>query len=128
MQYLYVGIGGCIGAILRFGIGELVSSQWNYDFPLATLLINCVGSFCLGWISIYLLRRKVSLLLQQSICIGLIGSFTTFSAFSVEFVQLIKEGHEIIAMIYFLVSLLLGLLLAWLGNATAVKNNKQVKN
>ncbi|EIT84781.1 camphor resistance protein CrcB [Fictibacillus macauensis ZFHKF-1] len=113
MIYFLVGIGGIVGALLRF-----VSSQAfpTLLFPTATLFINLTGSFILAWLTTYV--SKVHLLppaLVTALGTGLIGAFTTFSTFSVETVKLISSHHYFMAAMYLLCSLWGGLLCSWLG-------------
>jgi CrcB protein len=124
MSLLFVMIGGFSGSICRFAIGEWIHTQ--NGFPLATLLINLTGSFILGWYLTFVSRRKkirpeFTLLFGT----GFIGSFTTFSTFSVETIQLFQKGHFFIALLYVLSTTILGLLLAYLGCKLAILNRNK---
>lgn len=116
MVYAVVGIFGVVGALLRYYLGISMSMVWHDSFPLATLLINLSGCFLLGWITTHLSRINMfppSII--TGIGTGLIGSFTTFSTFSVETVKLILGSHWGIAILYVLSSLWGGLLASYLG-------------
>jgi fluoride exporter len=116
MVYLLVGAAGVVGALLRFYLGVYVHDWWHYSFPLGTLLTNLIGSFVLGWGTMYLFKLdKLHPNLVTSIGTGLIGSFTTFSTFSVETVELINHSQWAIAFIYVTLSVLGGLLMSWVG-------------
>jgi CrcB protein len=115
MYYITIGIGGMIGSILRYVLSRLLSSAMS-PFPIGTLAANLIGSFLLGLFTSRLLERKVlPPYILSGIGTGLIGSFTTFSTFSVETVQLIKEGHLFLAFIYIVISFAGGLILAYSG-------------
>lgn len=116
MVYLIVGAAGIAGALLRYYLGLSLSGWWDQSFPLATLVINLIGSFVLGWITTYLGKLpKFHPALVTGIGTGLIGSFTTFSAFSVETVELIQASKWESAILYVLLSLWGGLAMSWAG-------------
>jgi len=88
MQILYVGIGGFLGAVSRFLVSRFASNLLG-SFPLGTLVVNVVGSLCLGFIMYSaLLGKSVSTELRSFAAIGFIGAFTTMSTFTYETVRL----------------------------------------
>jgi fluoride exporter len=114
MKLLFVMIGGFLGSISRYAVGEWIHT--NNGFPLGTLLINLIGCFCLGWFLTYVRQsKKISLEMTSMIGTGFIGSFTTFSTFSVETIQLVQNGLIFLAVMYVLSSIIFGLLLAYIG-------------
>ncbi|PWK05986.1 fluoride efflux transporter CrcB [Tumebacillus permanentifrigoris] len=113
MEFLWVLLGGCIGAPLRFGVGRFVSKKWQGAFPLGTFLINIIGSFCLGLLYGAQTSQSVWLLLGT----GVLGAFTTFSTFGVETVGLLEKKRVALALSYVLLSALVGILGAYLGQA-----------
>ncbi|MBM7645575.1 CrcB protein [Scopulibacillus daqui] len=116
MIYWYVGIGGIIGALLRYGVSLAFNSFWSGVFPMATLTTNLLGSCVLGWLTSYLSKNKrLSKELYTGLGTGIIGSFTTFSTFSVETVKLMENAHLGLAFLYVMVSLFGGLLLSYAG-------------
>jgi CrcB protein len=105
-----------VGALLRYSLGLLVHGWWVGAFPLGTLLINFVGSFALGWLTAWVNRvGNVPAWVKPGIGTGLIGSFTTFSTFSVETVNLMQQQLWGDAALYVGLSLMGGLFLAWAG-------------
>jgi CrcB protein len=105
--YFYVGLGGIFGALARFYMSTL---------PYGTLTVNLLGSFLLSFIAYSSsLRWKLPRPYLLAINTGCIGSFTTFTTFSVETINLIEAGHFITALGYVLVSVTGGLTLSWLG-------------
>lgn len=116
MIYFLVGIAGIAGALLRYLLGIYFNQWWLNDFPLATFITNMAGSFALGWLTTFLPRYKIfHPYLITALGTGLIGSFTTFSTFSVETVHLITASKWGMAILYVLLSLWGGLLFSWLG-------------
>ncbi len=125
MNLLLVMIGGFFGAICRFSLGELIHT--NNGFPLTTILINLSGCFILGWFLTYVsLNKKIRPEFTLIIGTGFIGSFTTFSTFSVETLNLFHEGLVFMAVIYVLTSTVLGILLAYAGHNLAISKKREV--
>ncbi|HEX6922713.1 MAG TPA: fluoride efflux transporter CrcB [Bacillales bacterium] len=119
MIYLLVGAAGMIGALLRYYVGLIFDSGWAWGFPLGTFLANMAGSFVLAWFTTYIsAMKKIHPHVLTAVGTGLVGSFTTFSTFSVETVQLLRQGDWQVAFIYVLLSLIGGLFLSGLGYYT----------
>ncbi|CQH60583.1 putative fluoride ion transport protein CrcB [Halobacterium hubeiense] len=81
---MLVGLGGALGAVLRFAVGELVQTE---DYPASTLVVNVVGSFALAALTFAGASDDAMLLLGTGAC----GAFTTFSSFSVDVVGLVED-------------------------------------
>lgn len=114
MVYMFVGIAGSLGAILRYLIGIFLFS--HSFFPYATLCINLVGSFLLAWLTTRFFRRtSLSPLITTAIGTGFVGSFTTFSTLSVETVQLFQRGAVGLGVLYVTISIIGGFLMSTLG-------------
>ncbi len=117
-------LGGFFGTITRYSIGEWI--QTDNGFPLGTLLINLLGCFVLGWFLTYFtirnnIRPEITLLIGT----GFIGSFTTFSTFSVETILLFQNGLAFYGTLYVLMSIILGLIFAYLGLKFALINGEK---
>lgn len=82
---------GALGAVSRHLCGQWVKANVDLDFPLATLLINALGSLLLGLLAGLASSGLVPEHLRGPLAIGLLGSFTTFSTFSVETLTLVNE-------------------------------------
>ncbi|WP_409342437.1 fluoride efflux transporter CrcB [Paenibacillus sp. MBLB4367] len=122
-----VASAGMVGALLRYGAGILVHGLWASPFPLGTLLINVAGCIALGWFLTRFSRyESIHPYLRTGIATGLIGSFTTFSTFSIETVELLREGLKQEAMAYVVISFWGGLLAAWLGSRLAAISGKAI--
>jgi len=107
MNFLLVGAGGALGAILRYTIGLI---PYKGDFPVLTLVTNFLGAFLIGFISGAAEKKGLSDNLVLFLKTGVCGGFTTFSTFSLESYKLIQSNHLILAIIYIVLSI--GLCLA----------------
>ena len=108
-----VAIGGAFGAALRYQLGRAMT-QWLgpvavSTFPWATLAANAVGSLLMGFLAGWLAFRGEGEQLRLLLGVGLLGGFTTFSAFSLEMVLLIERGQYTIAGLYAFLSVALGI-------------------
>lgn len=116
-QMLFVGLGGFIGAIARYKLGGLVlhhTADWR--FPLSTFLVNIFGCLVIGLLAGIATRQHIfSPDLRLFLFPGILGGFTTFSAFGYETFFLIRRGDSHIALYYAVLSVLCGLALLWLG-------------
>jgi len=115
--YLLVGTGGAIGAMGRYGFSVLVGHFWRTSFPLATLMINVLGSLAMGLLVGYLARTLPPLQneLRLFVAVGVLGGFTTFSAFSLDAITLIERGQWGHAIVYALLSVITSITALFLG-------------
>ena len=119
-KYLIVGIGGFIGAIARFWLGAYVGDRMGTRFPYSTFIINCTGSFLVGFIITVLAERTHwSPNWRYLIPIGFIGAYSTFSTYEWETLSIMRSGAFAIAALYAIGSLILGLAATWAGSALA---------
>ncbi len=114
LNCLLVGLGGFIGAVLRYLI-SLIPIKNPESFPVNTFIINIVGAFAIGCIAFAVSKNenidpKLLLFLKAGIC----GGFTTFSTFSLETAELIKGGSVVTALIYVFASVILSVLVIML--------------
>src|SRR5690349_21285516 len=109
---LLVGLGGAIGAVARFLTGIAVGQLWRDPFPLATLLINVAGSLAMGLLVGWLARTLPpgQEEIRLFVAVGILGGFTTFSAFSLETVTLLERGELTSAIVYVLASVVVSVL------------------
>ncbi len=117
VEIILVGLGGALGAISRYLVGTLTdSTSVAMRFPIGTLIVNIVGCFLIGLISVVLLRYwPIGSNARLFLITGVLGGFTTFSAFSFETVTMIKAGNLSAAALYILPSVLIGLLVTYIG-------------
>jgi fluoride exporter len=116
MRYLMVAIGGGLGSVLRFWAGTFVSARMGTRFPYGTLLINCTASFLIGFI-ITLLSERVhwNPNIRFLIPIGFIGGYSTFSTFEYETFRVMQDGEILVAILYVVLSVVVGFIAVWLG-------------
>ena len=97
---LAVMAGGAIGAGGRYGVGLALSALVANPFPWATLAVNLVGGLVMGLLAGLLARGGDTELLRLFFGVGILGGFTTFSAFGLEVVTLIERGQALLALSY----------------------------
>ncbi|MCB0878703.1 MAG: CrcB family protein [Thermoleophilia bacterium] len=91
---LVVMLAGAVGVTLRYALGALITSRAGDGFPWSTLVINVAGAFAMGVLVAVLERSDIGgELTRPAIGIGLLGGFTTFSAFALETVSLVEDGY-----------------------------------
>ena len=112
-----VMLGGFIGTILRFFTGEWLHS--NQGFPIGTFTVNLLGCFLLGAFFSYIKEEYPRIYIFLGT--GLVGAFTTFSTFSVETINLIKQDQYLLAVTYSLISVVGGLGLTFLGSRFSIR-------
>ncbi|MDH5611764.1 MAG: fluoride efflux transporter CrcB [Gammaproteobacteria bacterium] len=113
---LFIAAGGAIGAVLRYGASLGVYSLLGRGFPYGTLFVNVTGSLLMGLLSIIMLERfNVGPEWRAAILVGLLGSFTTFSTFSIETLNLLEQGDVIRAMANITISVIVCLAAVWMG-------------
>ncbi|AZZ45762.1 fluoride efflux transporter CrcB [Pseudomonadaceae bacterium SI-3] len=113
---LAVAAGGVVGTLIRFGVSTWVSTQWPRHFFLATLAVNLLGCLLIGYLyASFLHRPELSPEMRSGLIVGFLGALTTFSSFSLDGLRLLESGQPATAFGYIGVSVLGGLLAAWLG-------------
>jgi len=101
MLYLIVFLGAGIGGALRHGVNVASSRFWGFGFPYGTLIVNIVGSFVMGAFAGYFaFRPGISQHLRLFLTTGILGGFTTFSAFSLDAALLIERDNYALAAGY----------------------------
>ena len=114
MQFLYVFIGGGLGAVCRYMATTAIGARFGMMFPWGTLFVNTLGSFLMALVMGFLLSlAKSTNMLPESLrlllTVGFLGGFTTFSSFSMETVTLINGGSVLLALANVCINVLLGL-------------------
>ncbi len=107
-----VFVGGGLGAVARYGLTTLLPRG---SFPLGTLTVNILGSFCIGVIMALLIAKQAAPEWRLFLATGLMGGFTTFSAFALETVQLIHRDAWSSVLVYIAASLLGCVLACFIG-------------
>ena len=118
-KYWMIGIGGFIGAIARFWLGGYISNKLGTRFPYGTFVINCTGSFLIGFILTLIAERTHwSPNWRYLIPVGFIGAYTTFSTFEYETFRSMQDGEFLIASLNVGLSVIVGFISIWLGVIT----------
>ena len=93
-EALMIALGGALGALSRYGLSSAVGRLLGNTFPYGTLVVNCVGSFIVGFfMQVCLTTTHIPPVFQMAMTIGFLGAFTTFSTFSYETTAFFKEGN-----------------------------------
>jgi len=88
-----IAVGGGCGSVARFLVAREMGRYLGNFLPYGTLIVNVLGSLALGWLAtVFLARPEINIALRLGIAVGFLGAFTTFSAFSLESVQLLLNG------------------------------------
>jgi CrcB protein len=129
-QYLVLAIGGALGTVLRFWVGTNIDyavTKGNSIFPWGTIVVNITGCLVIGFFATVTAsegRLMVSPLARQFVMIGICGGYTTFSAFSLQTLNLWNDNQRWEALANVLISVVVCLLSVWLGAALADWVNK----
>jgi fluoride exporter len=113
MAYLWIGLGSALGGMTRHAIGEIFLRQTGGAFPWGTLFVNVTGSFLIGLLTALALQPDSmfsSSTARWFLVVGLLGGYTTFSAFSLQSLQLAQRGDWLLFFLYVSGSVLLCLL------------------
>jgi len=112
LKVIYVGLGGFIGASLRYLISMGASKTFNLDIPMGTLIVNILGGLLIGFImELSLSTDIISSDLRLFLTTGILGGLTTFSTFSYETINLLNSG----AYIWGIINIILNVLLSLIG-------------
>jgi len=115
MNFIYVVIGGGIGALLRYFTSQFVNNLYNKNFSLGTIFVNCIGALLIGFLinifDIFGINTKFKLL----IITGFLGGYTTFSAYSLETVNYFINGNIKYGILNILLNNVLCILFVLLG-------------
>jgi CrcB protein len=120
-KVLLIGLGGFVGTCARYLLGQLAHSVTKIaDFPVGTLSVNLIGCFLIGLVA-YLIdtHGMASESTRAIVIIGVLGGFTTFSAFGFETMGLIQNGQSSLALLNVAANVVLGLLFVILGHSLA---------
>ncbi|MCB0192914.1 MAG: fluoride efflux transporter CrcB [Anaerolineae bacterium] len=116
MQYLWIGLGGFLGANSRYLVQQWAAARWGADFPYGTMLANVSGSFIIAFfITLVTERLLVPPELRLFVAVGFLGGFTTFSSFSLETFVLLRTSGWWAAGLNFFGNTIFGLLGVVLG-------------
>lgn len=115
-KIMAVAIGGALGSVLRYGISSWVHNFMGRGFPYGTLVVNVLGCLAMGILFVLFVERtSENALWRAGLMVGVLGGFTTFSAFSIETFNLLEQGAMAKAMGNMAASLILCIGATWLG-------------
>jgi fluoride exporter len=120
LKYVMVGMGGCLGSVLRFWLGSYIGGRLGSRFPYGTFVINVTGSFLIGMVLTMMAEKtQWSPNWRYLIPVGFIGGYTTFSAFEYETFRLFQDGQMGTAMLNVMMSVIVGFAGVWMGAVAA---------
>jgi len=119
LAYLWIAIGGALGSVARYALNGVVSEKFT-TFPMGTLVVNVAGSFVIGVLGALTfpegkMSSEARVFTTQFLIIGVCGGFTTFSSFSLQTLNLIRDREWLYAGGNVLLSVALCLIATWLG-------------
>ncbi len=113
---LAVFIGGGTGAVLRYLAGVLAVKVLHVNLPLSTFVVNIAGCFVLGFLfALFVSKPEINPALKLALTAGFCGGLTTFSTFSFEMFEMLKNAQYMQVSVYLVSSLTVGLLAVWIG-------------
>lgn len=124
---IWIMLGGAIGTAGRYLVSGMVARQVGETFPWNTLVVNVVGSFVIGFFATFTgpdSRALVGPNARQFVMIGICGGFTTFSSFSLQTLNLVRDGEWLNAVLNAVISVLACLIGVWIGHVLAATLNR----
>jgi len=116
---LFIGIGGMIGTLLRYAVSGLTYRYFDGVFPWGTLSVNLIGSFAIGFLWGLFERAVILPDVRVFVFIGILGGFTTFSSYTLESFNLLRDGEVKLALMNMLLNNILGIGLVFSGFAAS---------
>ncbi|HEY8936022.1 MAG TPA: fluoride efflux transporter CrcB [Cyclobacteriaceae bacterium] len=115
---LVIGLGSFIGGIFRYLLSQVIQSRFLSVFPFGTLVVNIIGCFLIGIVFELNIKGSISHEWRLFLATGILGGFTTFSAFSNETVGMLRDGQIWHASMYVIASVVIGLISTFAGMTT----------
>ncbi|HEY1719077.1 MAG TPA: fluoride efflux transporter CrcB [Verrucomicrobiae bacterium] len=120
MAYLWVALGGALGSVSRFWLNGIISAKFGETFPFGTLAINFTGSFLIGIFAALAIPEgrmdsQSRAFATQFLMIGICGGYTTFSSFSLQTLNLLRDREWLYACGNVILSVILCMIAVWLG-------------
>ncbi len=112
---LAIGVGSFIGGICRYLLSQFIQNKYLAAFPIATLAVNIIGCFFIGVVFGFCEKGNITAEWRLFLATGILGGFTTFSAFSNETVNLLRGGQYWLAFAYIALSVIMGVAATFAG-------------
>lgn len=115
---MLVGLGGGVGSLFRWWIGQVIGERYSGPFPLGTFAINVSGAFVIGYLSVLFAvdwQDRFGTVLNAGVITGILGGYTTFSSMQLDAAKLSLSGHKGHAILYLTGSVIAGLAAAACG-------------
>ena len=126
-EYLWIAFGSALGGVARYWLSGVVARRIGEAFPVGTLIVNITGSFVIGFVATLTDpggRLWMSVTARQFIMVGVLGGYTTFSSFSLQTLNLVRDGEWLYASANVALSVMLCLLAVWFGYVVARMINR----
>jgi CrcB protein len=119
-KYLLIAFGGALGSMARYWVGSTIGSRMGTKFPYGTFVINITACVIIGFSLTFLAKRvEINSAWRFLVPIGFIGAYSTFSTYEWETLSTIRTGAFLMAALYAVSSLILGLAAVWFGSVIA---------
>jgi len=118
LKIIAVAVGGACGALMRYGVYSTVGDISRGKFPWATFAVNCVGCYILGLLFEIAGVKIISEHVKMFLTVGFLGALTTFSTFSLETIQLLRDKEHVLGLVNLFGGIVVGLILCIAGILT----------
>lgn len=115
MHLILVMIGGAVGAGLRYGVGRVLPTLAESGWPWPTLAVNLLGGLCMGLLAGWMVRSGADDAWRLLLGVGVLGGFTTFSAFGLDTLMMLQSGRPMAALSYVCISVIGAVFATWIG-------------
>ncbi len=122
LEYIWIALGSALGGLARYWLSGVIARRFGEAFPVGTLVVNASGSFVIGFLAALtdpVGRVWMNASARQFLMMGLCGGYTTFSSFSLQTLNLAREGEWLYAGANVVCSVLFCLLAVWFGHVVA---------
>lgn len=116
-KYLLIAIGGALGSVARYWVGSTIAGREGIKFPYGTLVVNLSACLVIGFtLALFGKRADIGTAWRFFIPVGFVGAYSTFSTYEWETLSILRSGAFVLAALYAVGSLILGLLAVWAGS------------
>jgi len=112
---LFIAMGGSLGSITRYNLSKNIHNLFNHIYPFGTMFVNATGSFLIGFLFFFFENIIVSNDIKSFLTIGFLGAYTTFSTYSLETINFIRDGEIKVGLMNIIMSNIVCLLMVMAG-------------